>query len=695
VKIATSQVHGIPVFTLAATAKEPWRRVFGASDQLIKGAWAFPAYYPLGLWALNDLETVARHAAFELDPAARQLVAKIRATDAFYGQARAQFEARRGVDLPLPAGWKFHKFQPYQHQRFGVAIGLSWWRHLFLWEMGTGKTKTRVEAWRLRRARGDFRRGLVLCPAVVVPTWQREVATWSDGELTTYRWEASDPYKVERAAAADVVVVTYQTARIEEQAALEARTALRLDDERRRGRKVDQAPLTEAERARCLARMTNALAAVDYDDIDADESHSIGNYESQQTRAGLLLSVKAARRACLSGTAADEPLKLYPQLRFLAPGLMPMEYKKFLDAHVVFRPDNRHVAMYYKGLAGLNERVNMIASRMRKEDCIELPERTFVDIPFTLGIRQKNRYNELVKTLSATTKPLLHLALLDKDDSGDEIPTNESLSAAEIQVLLEAPHGAARLGKVMQVTSGFLNKGPDKTICDTCEHMHGCVQNNVKPYTRRCVVVQTAPPAELIRDFENPKILAFEDLLEQLLEGDATNKVLCWANHTTELDDMEAVLRRRGWGFVRIDGSTTHKIAAMEDRFQTQAECRVSLGIVSAGVGITLTAANFTVYYALPFNRVWYRQSLDRNHRPGQSRKITVYRLLGQGTVEPTIAGVLQRKELIAATLTDKIDCAVCPHAKKCEVAGIKPFREGCIYQPQVERPKAQVGEVL
>lgn len=701
-QLSAQRINNTQILVLPTLEKEPWHRVYGATNRAIPGSWVFPGYYPLGYWAMKDLEMLTGHwkTPLSMDPEAEKVFRTLKSVHAFYERANKQFEEKKTVDLPLPAGWKFHKNEPYNHQRFGAAVALTWWRHFYLWEMGTGKTKTLVEALRLLRAMKAFKRGLVLCPAIVIPTWGREVAVHTDGELTTYHWRSSDEYKVERAQKADVVLVTYQTARIEAQRALEARQKLKLDDEREKlmkaGRKVDFPELSQAERIALRAKIEDPLVALEIDTIIGDESQNAASWESQQTRATLARSENVPRRFLLSGTAADQPMKLYPQLRFLAPGLMPMDYQKFLSTHVVFHPEKKFMVMHYKGMNGLNARVNSVSSRMKKADCVDLPEQVCCDIPFTLGIQQKARYNEVVRTMSVTTKPLINLALTKEDGSKAEIVADaDGLSAAEIEVLMEMPHGAARLGKLLQVSSGFIIKGPDVTICDSCPKLGYCAEEKIKPYTKHCTVVQTPPPREIIRDFENPKIMVFEDLLEQLMENDETNKVLCWANHMPELDDMEEVCKRRKWGHIRIDGSTTKHIGKMEERFQNDKDCRVSIGIVSAGVGITLTAANYAIYYALPWNRVHYRQSLDRNNRPGQTRKMTVYRLLGVGTVEPTVAQVLHRKEILAATLTDKIDCKACPHEARCKGLSITPFAKGCIYQPNADRPVAQVTEVL
>ena len=353
-----------------------------------------------------------------------------------------------------------------------------------------------------------------------------------------------------------------------------------------------------------------------------------------------------ARRFCLSGTAADTPYKLYGQLLFLAPALMPKTYDKFVRDHVISSKENRAITVGFKGIQWLNEQVNLVASRMNKSDCLDLPERTVIDLPFTLNPAQASRYNELADEWLVSAVP--GIAVDTKGAAGS--------SDAAVEVLMEMPHAAARLAKVMQVTSGFIMVSEPS--------------------------VDLKPKKWLLRDFGNPKLETFEELLETILEDDEA-KVLCWANLIPELDDMEETCKKRGWGYVRLDGRSTGKSGEIEQQFQTDPRCKVMIGVSSVGVGITLTAANFTVYYSPPFNRVHYRQSLDRNHRPGQNRKITVYRLIGKDTVESAVLRVLERKEDFARMLTAKVDCSCCVEAVRCKEGNIQPFKPGCIFEPE------------
>ena len=88
--------------------------------------------------------------------------------------------------------------------------------------------------------------------------------------------------------------------------------------------------------------------------------------------------------------------------------------------------------------------------------------------------------------------------------------------------------------------------------------------------------------------------------------------------------------------------------------FQEKPEIKVFLAqIETAGLGITLTAADTCVYYSENFNYASYSQSLARIHRIGQRNACTYIHLIVEKTVDEVILKALARKEDIAKTVVD------------------------------------------
>ena len=70
--------------------------------------------------------------------------------------------------------------------------------------------------------------------------------------------------------------------------------------------------------------------------------------------------------------------------------------------------------------------------------------------------------------------------------------------------------------------------------------------------------------------------------------------------------------------------------------------------IDTAGLGITLTAADTCVYYSVNFNYAAYSQSLARIHRIGQKNVVTVYKLAPRVRVEEKIIDIQEKKKKTA-----------------------------------------------
>jgi SNF2 family DNA or RNA helicase len=93
---------------------------------------------------------------------------------------------------------------------------------------------------------------------------------------------------------------------------------------------------------------------------------------------------------------------------------------------------------------------------------------------------------------------------------------------------------------------------------------------------------------------------------------------------------------------------------SLVERFQTDDRCRVFLGELDAcAEGITLTAADTTVYYSVNFNLAKYQQSLSRTHRTGQRFACTYIHLVVPGTIDTRIMQVLNSKGDLAKMVVD------------------------------------------
>ncbi|KAF2095126.1 hypothetical protein NA57DRAFT_44988, partial [Rhizodiscina lignyota] len=146
---------------------------------------------------------------------------------------------------------------------------------------------------------------------------------------------------------------------------------------------------------------------------------------------------------------------------------------------------------------------------------------------------------------------------------------------------------------------------------------------------------------------DSGKLAMLDALLRKLKEGG--HRVLLYFQMTRMIDLMEEYLTYRNYKFVRLDGSTK-----LEDRrdtvadFQTRPEIFVFLLSTRAGgLGINLTSADTVIFYDSDWNPTIDSQAMDRAHRLGQTKQVTVYRLITRGTIEERIRKrALQKEEV-------------------------------------------------
>ena len=146
---------------------------------------------------------------------------------------------------------------------------------------------------------------------------------------------------------------------------------------------------------------------------------------------------------------------------------------------------------------------------------------------------------------------------------------------------------------------------------------------------------------------DSGKLAKLDQLLRTLKMGG--HRVLLYFQMTRMIDLMEEYLTYRNYKYVRLDGSTK-----LEDRrdtvhdFQTRPDIFIFLLSTRAGgLGINLTAADTVIFYDSDWNPTIDSQAMDRAHRLGQTKQVTVYRMITRGTIEERIRKrALQKEEV-------------------------------------------------
>lgn len=128
--------------------------------------------------------------------------------------------------------------------------------------------------------------------------------------------------------------------------------------------------------------------------------------------------------------------------------------------------------------------------------------------------------------------------------------------------------------------------------------------------------------------------------------------VVVFCRFTADLDAVKWVADELGWRYGEISGR--RKDGLNERSKMAENIDIVGVQIQSGGVGIDLTRARYGIYYSVGFSLGDYDQSLSRIHRPGQTRQVAYFHIVGEKTVDETVYAALQaRKDVIDYTLIE------------------------------------------
>lgn len=336
------------------------------------------------------------------------------------------------------------------------------------------------------------------------------------------------------------------------------------------------------------------LVEFNADMIICDESQRIKTHDAQQSKAMHKLGDLARYKLILSGTPVqNNAVDLYSQYRFLDPTVFGNNFYKFRNRFCVMGGFNRRQIVNYKDLDLLIKKEHSIAYRVTKKEALDLPEQTFETRYITLTPSEKKLYNTL------------------KKESATELANGETISASTV---------LTKLLRLQQFTGGFV-------IADGEE----------KP-----------------QQIGSGKINALEDIVDDYVI-DSGKKLVIFARFRAELDLIQNLLDKKKlkYGVIYGDIKLSDRGEIVKD-FQENEETKVFLAqIDTAGLGITLTAADTCVYYSVNFNYAAYSQSLARIHRIGQRNTCTYIHLTTKGTVDELIMKALHKKEDLAKTIVD------------------------------------------
>jgi SNF2 family DNA or RNA helicase len=461
------------------------------------------------------------------------------------------------------------KTKPYAHQ--AKAWGMSKEKDEFglFMEMGTGKTKVAIDTLAYLYDSGRINSVLIVAPKGVYMNWvTKEIPTHLPDHVryVMASWHAA-PKKAEQQALDHVMSQS--------------------DDLRILVMNVEAFSTERGTKfANLFMDIGGRVAMV------VDESTAIKNPAAARTKNVIKVGMKAKYKRILTGTPVTRsPLDLYSQCQFLNPHLLGFSsYYTFRNRYAIMvdiKAGNRSFKKIvgFKQLEELTKLLQSFSYRVKKADCLDLPDKVYQYRYVELSKEQKQIYKQLSDTAIASLQ-------------GKAITVDNVLT----EIL-----------RLHQITCGHF-KSDDGTVVDVPNNRLDELMDVLEEAGDKVIIWAT-----YVQDIKK--------ITEKLAEVYGPESVVTYYGATSTDDRSDAVKR------FQDDPNTRFFIGNPS----------------TGGYGLTLTAASTVVYYSNSYNLEYREQSEDRAHRIGQTKSVNYVDLCTQGTIDEKIIKALRAKKNIAA----------------------------------------------
>lgn len=165
---------------------------------------------------------------------------------------------------------------------------------------------------------------------------------------------------------------------------------------------------------------------------------------------------------------------------------------------------------------------------------------------------------------------------------------------------------------------------------------------------------------------EKPSIKKFKKsakikVLNEIIDDSGDQKIVVFTQYQSAAKLVAKMLDKEGIGYGMIHGGVKNKERQKEvNKFQENDNCKVFVATIKAGgLGLTLTAGSIAVFLDKDWTNANNTQAVDRLHRIGQERNVTVIELLAKDSIEEYIEELLAEKQetfdsLIEGKITGK-----------------------------------------
>jgi SNF2 family DNA or RNA helicase len=471
--------------------------------------------------------------------------------------------------------YKF-KLQPYEHQLVALRKGWNLEEFAFFMDMGTGKSKVLIDNFSVLYDRGHITGVLIIAPKGVYRNWSRN-------EIPTHMPEH---------VLADICV--WQPNHT--QKFLKTWKNLFLPNYNLKIFLMNIEAFSTRKGVEVAEKFLLAHTCL----MAIDESTTIKSKNAKRTKSIVKLGKSAKYRRIMTGSPITKsPMDLYTQCEFLNPTLLGHKsFYSFQYEYAIIK--RRNLGSYsfnqivgYKNLKELNGLLDNFSFRIRKQDCLDLPDKVYTKRTVELNDQQRKMYDDIKK---------IALGICEE---GTVTPTT---------ILTQ-------LLRLQQVCSGHV-KLDDGTIKNF-------------PSTK-------LNELELMLDEIDGKVIIWANftmdivLIEQLIGKmyGVESVVSYYGNTTTDERD--------------------YAVSAFQD---PNSPVRFFVGQPrTGGYGLTLTQASTVIYYSNSYDLEVRLQSEDRAHRIGQVNKVTYIDIIADKTVDEKVLQALRNKiDLASVVLQENV----------------------------------------
>jgi len=286
----------------------------------------------------------------------------------------------------------FYKIPKYlmNHQRNAVKLAEDTERHLYAHDTGVGKTLIGIELIKQKK-----RKTLVVCPlSIIEPAWFKDLRKFAPELKAVNLWEVKKKNNINRMMSlmedADLGIINFES----------------------------------------FKSIIPILKDMNFEMLFIDESSKIKNFKSQITKALSLFCDDVQYVYLFSGTPAPNSyLEYFSQMRIIDPTLFGRNYYRFRNKYFYSAGYGGYTWLPKRDtLSIMLDKIGKVTSVVRKEDVLDLPDRTDNVRDVQLNSTEKKAYVEMVTEL---------IAMIDDE----EIP---------------AYNAAVKGMKLRQITAGFL-----------------------------------------------------------------------------------------------------------------------------------------------------------------------------------------------------------------------------------------------